>query len=225
MRSPESGSAHGPEVLCTGIAVLDAVFRVAQFPVPQAKTQASEFLIISGGCAANAAIAIARLGGRARFAGPLGGAGRRGPDRRPDRGGARGRAGGHRRLRAGAGRRVLDVGDLHRSARRARHRQLPRRPARRRPAGRSRRHGGDRRRGTGRQPLSGVRAADLRGRAGARHPGRARRRQADPGDRRPADARLPCGVLRRGAARHRRHQRSRRRPRPDGGRHAARSWP
>lgn len=74
MNLPESGFAHGgPEVLCTGIAVLDAVFRVAQFPAPQAKTQASEFVIISGGCAANAAIAIARLGGRARFAGPLGG--------------------------------------------------------------------------------------------------------------------------------------------------------
>jgi sulfofructose kinase len=62
-----------PEVLCAGIAVLDAVFRVAQFPVPEAKTQASAFMIISGGCAANAAVAIARLGGRARFAGPLGG--------------------------------------------------------------------------------------------------------------------------------------------------------
>jgi sulfofructose kinase len=63
----------GPEVVCTGIAVLDAVFQVAEFPVPEAKTQASAFMIISGGCAANAAIAIARLGGRARFAGPLGG--------------------------------------------------------------------------------------------------------------------------------------------------------
>ena len=75
--SNAAGSAHarraGPEVVCTGIAVLDAVFRVAQFPVPEAKTQASEFMIISGGCAANAAVAIARLGGRARFAGPLGG--------------------------------------------------------------------------------------------------------------------------------------------------------
>ena len=60
-------------MLCTGIAVLDAVFGVDQFPVPQAKTQASAFMIVSGGCAANAAVAIARLGGRARFAGPLGG--------------------------------------------------------------------------------------------------------------------------------------------------------
>jgi len=63
----------GPEVVCTGIAVLDAIFRVDQFPVPEAKTQASEFMVISGGCAANAAVAIARLGGRASFAGPLGG--------------------------------------------------------------------------------------------------------------------------------------------------------
>jgi sugar/nucleoside kinase (ribokinase family) len=34
---------------------------------------ASEFIITGGGCAANAAVAIARLGGRAAFAGPLGG--------------------------------------------------------------------------------------------------------------------------------------------------------
>ena len=77
IESSPAGSAPsrpaGPEVVCTGIAVLDAVFRVEQFPLPEAKTQASEFMIIPGGCAANAAIAIARLGGRARFAGPLGG--------------------------------------------------------------------------------------------------------------------------------------------------------
>jgi sulfofructose kinase len=66
-------SSGGPQVLCAGIAVLDAVFGVAQFPVPEAKTDASAFMIISGGCAANAAVAIARLGGAARFAGPLGG--------------------------------------------------------------------------------------------------------------------------------------------------------
>lgn len=62
-----------PRIVCTGIAVVDAVFRVQQFPVGEAKTQASAFMFISGGCAANAAIAIARLGGRAGFAGPLGG--------------------------------------------------------------------------------------------------------------------------------------------------------
>jgi sulfofructose kinase len=60
-------------VLCTGIAVLDAVFRVDRFPQPEVKTKASAFLMISGGCAGNAAVTIARLGGRASFAGPLGG--------------------------------------------------------------------------------------------------------------------------------------------------------
>jgi sugar/nucleoside kinase (ribokinase family) len=32
-----------------------------------------EFMVVLGGCAVNAAIAVARLGGRARYAGPLGG--------------------------------------------------------------------------------------------------------------------------------------------------------
>src|SRR5262245_37446679 len=32
----------------------------------------NEFMVVSGGCAVNAAIAVARLGGRARYAGPLG---------------------------------------------------------------------------------------------------------------------------------------------------------
>jgi len=47
--------------------------RVQDFPAPGAKVSASEFVITGGGCAANAAVAIARLGGRAAFAGPLGG--------------------------------------------------------------------------------------------------------------------------------------------------------
>ena len=48
--------------------------RVQNFPAPGSKVSASEFIITGGGCAANAAVAIARLGGRAAFAGPLGGA-------------------------------------------------------------------------------------------------------------------------------------------------------
>src|SRR5208283_4809495 len=35
--------------------------------------EAKDFFVVSGGCAANAAIAVARLGGRAALAGPLGG--------------------------------------------------------------------------------------------------------------------------------------------------------
>jgi sulfofructose kinase len=60
-------------ILCTGIAVLDLVFRVESFPRPDRKTQAREFGTINGGNAANAAVAIAHLGARASFAGPLGG--------------------------------------------------------------------------------------------------------------------------------------------------------
>jgi sugar/nucleoside kinase (ribokinase family) len=62
-----------PRILCAGIAVQDIVMRVAHFPPPGAKVQASEFIVTGGGCAANAAVAVSRLGGRAGFAGPLGG--------------------------------------------------------------------------------------------------------------------------------------------------------
>src|SRR3954466_12869637 len=67
------GTSPRKHVLCTGIAVLDLVFRVEAFPRPDVKTQASEFRTINGGNAANAAVAIAHLGARASFAGPLGG--------------------------------------------------------------------------------------------------------------------------------------------------------
>jgi sulfofructose kinase len=67
------GTSPRKHVLCTGIAVLDLVFRVNSFPRPEVKTQASEFRTVNGGNAANAAVAIAHLGGRASFAGPLGG--------------------------------------------------------------------------------------------------------------------------------------------------------
>jgi sugar/nucleoside kinase (ribokinase family) len=53
--------------------VLDEVFRLDEFPAADTKVEAAEFLAVSGGCAANAAVAIARLGGEAGFAGPLGG--------------------------------------------------------------------------------------------------------------------------------------------------------
>jgi sugar/nucleoside kinase (ribokinase family) len=65
-------SASAPAILCAGIAVQDIVFRVAQFPQPGGKCMTNEFMVVSGGCAVNAAIAVARLGGRARYSGPLG---------------------------------------------------------------------------------------------------------------------------------------------------------
>jgi sugar/nucleoside kinase (ribokinase family) len=63
-----------PKILCAGIAAQDIVMRVENFPAPGTKIMASEFIITGGGCAANAAVAIARLDGNAAFAGPLGGA-------------------------------------------------------------------------------------------------------------------------------------------------------
>jgi sulfofructose kinase len=62
-----------PHILCAGIAVLDEVFRVKEFPIPDTKVESSEFITIGGGCAANAAVAIARLGGAVGLAAPLGG--------------------------------------------------------------------------------------------------------------------------------------------------------
>jgi sulfofructose kinase len=64
---------HTSAILCAGIIVLDEVFQVGRFPQPDGKTQADGFFVVNGGCAANAAVAIARLGGRASLAGPLGG--------------------------------------------------------------------------------------------------------------------------------------------------------
>jgi sugar/nucleoside kinase (ribokinase family) len=60
-------------VLCAGIAVEDFIFRVEAFPTPSTKAPARDLVVTGGGCAANAAVTVARLGGDARFAGPLGG--------------------------------------------------------------------------------------------------------------------------------------------------------
>ena len=65
--------AAAPRILCAGILVLDEVFRVKVIPQPDTKVEAEDFFIVNGGCAANAAVAIARLGGRAMLASPLGG--------------------------------------------------------------------------------------------------------------------------------------------------------
>jgi sulfofructose kinase len=74
LNSPSAGgAAHAPTILCAGIIVLDEVFQVERFPQLDEKTPAHDFFVVSGGCAANAAVAVARLGGRAMLAGPLGG--------------------------------------------------------------------------------------------------------------------------------------------------------
>jgi len=73
MSFAEMSSAKTPRILCAGIIVLDEVFRVEEFPQADGKVQANGFFVVNGGCAANAAVAIARLGGHAALAGPMGG--------------------------------------------------------------------------------------------------------------------------------------------------------
>ncbi|WP_112323112.1 PfkB family carbohydrate kinase [Oceanibium sediminis] len=56
------------KVLVCGSAVIDMVFDVPAFPDSAEKYQATDARIVGGGCAGNAAVAIARLGGQAVLA-------------------------------------------------------------------------------------------------------------------------------------------------------------
>ena len=60
-------------VLVVGIAVVDFVFQVDEMPSEAIKYRARDAEITGGGCAANAAVAISRLGGQARLVSRLGG--------------------------------------------------------------------------------------------------------------------------------------------------------
>lgn len=59
-------------VSCVGVAVLDLVYGVERLPTSDDKIQAHSRIESGGGMAANAASAIARLGGQARWFGRLG---------------------------------------------------------------------------------------------------------------------------------------------------------
>jgi sulfofructose kinase len=59
-------------VLCVGIAVLDYVFAVETMPARPEKYRAKDLAVVGGGIAANAAVTIARLGGKALLATRLG---------------------------------------------------------------------------------------------------------------------------------------------------------
>ncbi|NOT85392.1 MAG: hypothetical protein HOP02_11570 [Methylococcaceae bacterium] len=60
------------DVLCVGHAAYDLIFSVAQHPGVDEKIVATAFSEAGGGPAANAAVAVARLGYQAAFAGFLG---------------------------------------------------------------------------------------------------------------------------------------------------------
>jgi sulfofructose kinase len=61
-----------PRILCIGMPVRDLTFRIEELPERGFKVNASHFDEICGGNALNAAIGIARLGGRASICGPMG---------------------------------------------------------------------------------------------------------------------------------------------------------
>lgn len=59
-------------VACVGLATLDLIHRIEAFPAQPVKVRANAFGISAGGMSAGAACAIARLGGKAQFWGPIG---------------------------------------------------------------------------------------------------------------------------------------------------------
>lgn len=67
-----NAAAARKRVICVGHAALDRVYSVASWPTGSAKIAAHCFAESGGGMAANAAAAIARLGGEAVFWGPTG---------------------------------------------------------------------------------------------------------------------------------------------------------
>ncbi len=68
----DTASSNSPHILCIGMPVRDLAFRIEAIPSRGSKVPASQFEEIAGGNALNAAIGIARLGGRAALCGPMG---------------------------------------------------------------------------------------------------------------------------------------------------------
>jgi sulfofructose kinase len=59
--------AAARRIICVGHAALDRIYRIEAFPPEPTKVRALEHIEAGGGMAANAAVAIARLGGRAEL--------------------------------------------------------------------------------------------------------------------------------------------------------------
>ncbi|MEM6617285.1 MAG: PfkB family carbohydrate kinase [Pseudomonadota bacterium] len=59
-------------IMCFGVAVHDLIFKVEEMPKDAVKYRAKDFASVGGGMAANAAVAIARLGGQAFIATGMG---------------------------------------------------------------------------------------------------------------------------------------------------------
>lgn len=61
-----------PRIVCVGVAFQDMIFALDTLPQGQGKSRAHALHVSGGGMAANAAVAITRLGGRATFLGRVG---------------------------------------------------------------------------------------------------------------------------------------------------------
>jgi len=72
MNSRERTPKTPPRILCIGQPVRDLTFRVPAVPARGSKANSDHFEQICGGNSLNAAIGIARLGGRAALCGPMG---------------------------------------------------------------------------------------------------------------------------------------------------------
>lgn len=72
LQGEQPDSAPIALVSCTGIATFDTIFGVDELPSGDGKWSAAWITETGGGVAANAAVAVARLGGRARFIGSVG---------------------------------------------------------------------------------------------------------------------------------------------------------
>ena len=59
--------AAAKHIICVGHAALDRIYRIEAFPPHPTKVRALEHIEVGGGMAANAAVAIARLGGKAEL--------------------------------------------------------------------------------------------------------------------------------------------------------------
>ena len=60
-------TASAKRIICVGHAALDRIYRIEAFPPEPTKVRALEHVEAGGGMAANAAVAIARLGGKAEL--------------------------------------------------------------------------------------------------------------------------------------------------------------
>lgn len=69
---PEGWSCRDPAVICLGLAAQDHIWTMPELPPAIGKHRASGFESSGGGMAATAAVAVAMLGGRARFWGRAG---------------------------------------------------------------------------------------------------------------------------------------------------------